>query len=554
MPIMDDNVDGRDLANSRRLGRRALDLLFGDPARQPLSPRDVGTGQTLLPWIGTLAILGLATLVATSFHAMGLTEANLVMTYVLAVVFIGTRFGSWASAVSSVLAVLLFDILFTTPYYAVTVHDTQYFITFSVMLLVGLLASTLTARIRRQADVAASNERRTEALYRLSRTLSAVSGLKRLVELAEGTVAEVFDGHTVIYLADDDGRITPVFGRTAVSSPTASELGTAQRVFDEGQVIESEVERFPNTLVIYLPLATPDRTVGVLTFQPQQPSSLQPSGVRRLLNTYAAQIALAVERERLTEDAQRTRVQMESERLRSSLLSAVSHDLRTPLAGIAGSSSMLANSYETLNGATRRELLETICEESERLSRLVENLLNMTRLSSGTVTVTKQWQPVDDVVGSALNHIERLLGNRRVDVSIPDDLPLGHFDSVLIEQVLINLLDNAVKYSPQSSALDITATNCDDGITVEVADRGSGLRPGDERRVFEMFYRGADAKPDRRGTGLGLAICKAIVEAHGGTIEAASRQGGGTVVRFVLPHSGKPPRISLESPTMEDRQ
>ncbi len=224
----------------------------------------------------------------------------------------------------------------------------------------------------------------------------------------------------------------------------------------------------------------------------------------------------------------------------------MSHDLRTPLAVIAGSSSSLAESFDSLDPATRRELLQTVCDESKRLSRLVENLLQMTRISAGRLTVNKQWEPIEDVIGSALNRIERSVGDRPLEVAVPGDLPLGHFDAVLIEQVLINLLDNALKYSKSDATITVRAKEIEKGLAVEILDEGLGVQPGDEERLFELFYRGAGAKPDRRGTGLGLSICRAIVQAHGGHIEIRNRAEGGTCVRFTLPNSGNPPVVVLD--------
>jgi two-component system sensor histidine kinase KdpD len=280
--------------------------------------------------------------------------------------------------------------------------------------------------------------------------------------------------------------------------------------------------------------------------RPSDAADLLDPEKQRLLETCASLIALSLERDESVLEAHQSQLQAETEQLRSSLLSSVSHDLRTPLASIAGAASGLAASFESMDPAARRELLGTICDESERLGRIVENLLHMTRLSSGRLSVDRHWQPVDDVIGSALNRVERSLEGREINVSVADDLPLGHFDEVLVELVLVNLLDNAVKYSPAGAPIDVRAEAAPGGVAIEVADRGRGFVAGDEQQVFEMFYRGADAKPDRRGTGLGLAICKAIARAHNGTIAAKNRDGGGAIIRITLPHDGQPPVVEEE--------
>lgn len=509
------------------------------PGRKTSAPMD---------WLGTMLSLGIATAVAQAFQALAFSEANLVMIYLLAIVFIGVRYGALHSALASVAAVLLFDVLFTKPHYAITVHDTEYVVTFSVMLGVGLLASSLTSRIRRQVEVARRNERRAESLYRLNRGLAAISGSSHLVRRAEHAVSELFDAHAVVFLPHKNGAIRPIASHPASFAADASEFAAAQWVCENKQPAGLSTDTLPEAKALYLPLATPNSIVGVLAVQPEDANTLQLPSARQLLDTCATQIALALARERLAEESQESRVLMETEKLRSSLLSAVSHDLRTPLAGIAGAASSLAASFNELDSATRRELLETICDEAERMSRLVENLLNMTRLSGGNIEIRKQWHLIDEVLGSALTRLQRHLGERKVETIVPDDVPLGHFDDVLLEQVLVNLIENAAKYSPPDSPISIEVKNTGKGLQLTVTDCGLGLQPGDEKRVFEMFYRGAQARPDRRGTGLGLAICKAIVEAHGGTIGARSREEGGTILWFELPSDSQPPHVDLDLP------
>jgi two-component system, OmpR family, sensor histidine kinase KdpD len=518
---------------------------LGEPVAQYVAAAEDRTAADIRPWLGTAVALALATLICLIIDAFGFTEANLVMVYLLAVVAVAARYGALPSVAASVLSVLLFDVLFTEPYYWFTVHDTQYLLTFAVMLAVGLLASTLTARVRYQADVARRNERRTEALYRLSRRLTAAQKTSQLIEEAEKTISEVFDAYAVIFLPDDQARIRPVVGHLATFAASATEFAAAQWVLDHDEPAGRGTNTLPNAEAVYLPMATPNGVVGVLAVQAKNSIEALSLDARQLLDTYATQIALAVERNRLSDESQQARIQIETEKLRSSLLSAVSHDLRTPLAAIAGSASSLSETFDSFDAAMRHELLETIRQESERLTRLVENLLHMTRLSSGRVTLNRQWLPLDEVIGSALHRMERMLAGREVCVELADGLPLACLDDVLIESVLVNLLDNAVKYSDAGSPLRIRGEEIPGGIAVEVADRGRGLAPGDEQRIFEMFYRGADAKPDRRGTGLGLAICKAIVKAHGGTIEARNRPERGASIRFVIPHEGSPPSLDF---------
>jgi two-component system sensor histidine kinase KdpD len=261
-----------------------------------------------------------------------------------------------------------------------------------------------------------------------------------------------------------------------------------------------------------------------------------------LLEAFAQQIALALERAELAEEAEQARVQMETEQLRSSLLSSVSHDLRTPLAAITGAASTLLED-EMVDKTTQHELIQTIREEADRLNRLVRNLLDMTRVESGAIQVKKNWQPLEEVVGVALSRLEGQLAERPALVHLPPELPLVPLDEVLIEQVLVNLLENAVKYTPPGSPIDLSAWAGDQQVTVEVADRGPGLPAGDEQRVFDKFFRAQSATG---GAGLGLTICRGIIEAHGGRIWAENRPDGGAVFRFTLPLEGQPPLLEME--------
>ncbi len=498
-------------------------------------------------WLGAALSLAVATLVALGFHTWEFTEANLVMIYLLGIVFSAVRFGMWPAIASSVVAVVLFDVLFTRPYYWVAVEDSQYLVTFAVMLVVGIFASTLMARVRRQAQVARENERRTEALYRLTRRFAGMSNKIQLVKEAEKAIAEVFDAYAVVFVPDQHGKILPIVDDLHLFAASASEFAAAQWVFDHKLLAGAGTDTLPNSQALYLPLAAPNGVVGVLAVQPSDPQGVRSFTDRHLLDTFASHVALAVERSTLAEQAQQSRLEAEAEKLRSSLLSAVSHDIRTPLAGIAGASSTLASSYQSLDSKTREELLASINEESERLSQLVDNLLHMTRLSSGKVSIDRQWHPADEVVGSALSRLDRQLAKRPIEIDIDEQLPMLHVDAVLFEQLLVNLVDNATKYSPSGTPITVSAHDTKQGMEIEVADEGRGFAVGDEARVFELFYRGAEAKPDQRGTGIGLAICRAIAEVHGGRIEAHNRPGRGAVVRVTLPHDEAPPCVREEN-------
>jgi two-component system sensor histidine kinase KdpD len=374
----------------------------------------------------------------------------------------------------------------------------------------------------------------------MSRELASTRGVDSLLMIAVRHAVEAVGGQLAMLLPDGDGRLTLRAAQPAVAVTDTSEMAVAQWVYEHREMAGLGTTTLPGAKALYLPLVGSRGAVGVMGVRPPDSRTFEAPEQLHLLETFASQTALAIERAILAEEAQAAQVRVEAERLRSSLLSSVSHDLRTPLTSITGAASTLLESDGGLTAASRRDLLETISEEAHRLNRLVQNLLEMTRLEAG-VQVKKDWHPLEEVVGAALSHLERLLREHPVRASLPKDLPLVPLDDVLIEQVLINLLENAVKYTPPGTLIEIGASAGDGAVTVEVADRGPGLPPGDVERAFEKFYRGAPEVA--RGAGLGLAICRAIVGAHGGRIWAENRREGGVAFRFTLPISGTPPQM-----------
>ncbi len=498
-------------------------------------------------WLEAIIYTVAATLITLLMNRAGFSEANIIMIFLLTVVAVAARCGSLPSIAASVASVVIFDVLFVPPYYRITVYDSQYVVTFAVMLIVGLLASTLTSRVRYQAYAARRNERRAESLYRLSRRLANTAKTADLLRETEQIISEVFDAHAVIYLPNDERKVRPILGHVASFAASAKEFATAQWVLDHNEPAGAGTNTLPSSEAIYIPLSTPDNVAGVMAIQPAKSNTQLSIDERQLLETYATQIAFAIERNNLSDRSQRAELESETEKLRSSLLSAVSHDLRTPLAAIAGAASSLdANINKESIEPASHALLETIVDESQRLTRLVENLLHMTRLSSGKVQINRQWQPVEELIGSALHRLDHVLAGREVKVQIDGDLPLVHGDDILLETVLVNLIDNALKYSPTDSTIEVYSEPVSGGMAIQVADRGCGILSGDEEKIFEKFHRGSGPNTDRRGTGLGLAICDAIVRAHKGKITARSRPGGGTIVRFTIPNESKPPRIATE--------
>ncbi|MBI2457260.1 MAG: sensor histidine kinase KdpD [candidate division NC10 bacterium] len=493
-----------------------------------------------LSYVWAVAIAALCTAIAWVMFPF-FELSNLIMVYLLGVVGVAARGQTAPSILASILSVATFDFFFVPPYFTFAVADKQYLVTFAVMLAVALVIGGLTVRIRWLAESARQRERRTAALYALSREQAGVREVVHILEVGLRHIQEVFRGQMIVLLPGPGGHLMPQPDLPTQFRMDSKEHEVSQWVFQHGQLAGRGTYTLPGAEALYLPLVASRGTLGVLGIQTDDPHALEAPEQLHQLEAFTNQIALALERAQLAEEAQQAHLRMETERLRSSLLSSVSHDLRTPLASITGAASSLLETGDGLSGSAHRELLETIHEEAERLSRLVHNLLEMTRLESGSLEVRKDWHPLEEVVGAALGRLAKQVRGRPVTTRLPAELPLVPMDDVLMEQVLINLLDNAIKHTPDGSPIELAAMADGEAVTVEVADIGPGLPTGDEQRIFQKFARGQPATS--RGAGLGLAICQGIVEAHGGRIWAENRPGGGAVFRFTIPLSGRPPEI-----------
>jgi two-component system sensor histidine kinase KdpD len=403
--------------------------------------------------------------------------------------------------------------------------------------------SGLTQRIRAQGDAARERENRTASLYAMSRELAASASAETLYAIAVRHLADVFECAVAI-LVPGPGGLTVAFTGDLAFRPDEKELAVAEWAWTHERSAGLSTDTLPSAQALYVPLRSGPTRVGVVGIRPLDPRRLADPRAhewRQLLETFLGQIATAFERATLALAAQRAEVQIETEQLKNSLLSSVSHDLRTPLAVITGSAATLAD--DGLDAGTRRDLLATIQEEGDRLNRLVRNLLDMTRLEGGALVVKKEWQDVEEVIGSALTRLEESLRGRPVETNVPRDLPMAPFDPILVEQVLINLLENAIKYTPDGSAIEVSARPAERAIEVSVSDRGPGVPVADVEKIFEKFYR---ASAGKGGAGLGLTICRGIVTAHGGKLWVDPRPGGGSSFRFTIPLEGAPPAVDTD--------
>ncbi len=525
-------------------------VVGGDHTPQPyqLAP--------LWHWVSRLQILGSLALVAVS-TILGLVlmptvisrSANLVMIYLLAVVIASIAFGFLPALMTAVLSVLAYDFFFVPPFYQLAGFAPEYAITFLGLLLVSVITSTLVSRERLLTRATQRRADQVTQLYELSRDLAAAVDLMDVMGTVGKHITRTFGCDMVIFLPKD-GRLA-LNASSAGAVLDASELPAAEWAFQQGRPAGHHTGTFSYASYRYFPLETSSGKIGVLGVHlAGMKQELHPEQMHQL-GVYVTKAASAIERALLAEEASQAEILRATEKLQTALLNSISHDLRTPLASITGVLSSLRMDEDWLDPQTRRELVETAFDEAERLNRLVGNLLDMTRLEAGSIKLSLQPCDIQDVIGSALNSLSSRLGTRQVQVDLAPDLPLIALDFVLINQVIINLLDNAVKYSPEPEPIYIRALQHGDTFQVEIEDHGPGIPEEDLDHIFEKFYR-VKRFENVVGTGLGLSICKGIIEVHGGKIWAENRSAGGVKMAFTLPFRSDP--VATREPETEPLQ
>ncbi|WP_018150379.1 sensor histidine kinase [Leeia oryzae] len=502
----------------------------GEPAAASLLFETTDTPKQLKGYLFAALGCGLTTLL-TAGLLQYFDLANVVMIFLLIVVLIAIRYGRGPGIFASVTSVMAFDFFFVPPRLSFTVSDTQYLLTFTVMLIVAILISQLAAKLRFEANIATYRERRTSALYELGQALGGALTTSQIIDIASQQLGPLFQSKILFYLPDSQDRLMLVDHE---QEPV--DAGVAQWVFDHQEMAGLGTNTLPANSYLFLPLKAPMRTRGVLAIRPRQIHLIYAPEQQRLLDTCAAQIALALERVHYVEVAQDAIVAMESERLRNSVLSTVSHDLRTPLTSLVGLASLMESDH--LPPAERKETASLIKAESLRMNNIVTNLLDMARLQSG-VHLHKEWLMIEEVIGSAIRETQRSLAQHQVRLEIAPGLPVVEIDAVLIERVLVNLLENAAKYTPPGSEVRLSAHVALSMLVISVSDNGPGLPEGLGNKIFEKFTRGVN-ESSTAGVGLGLAICKSIIEAHQGRIQAENIQPHGAKFSFTLPVSATP--------------
>ncbi|HAD03982.1 MAG: two-component sensor histidine kinase [Desulfuromonadales bacterium GWC2_61_20] len=517
----------------RKSGRIDVHVVSIDPTGQPTA-RARPAAASPAPLSGYLLAAGLvaaATLICEGLRPF-VAPTNMVMIYLLAVVVAALRLGLRAANLTALLGVLAFDFFFVPPRLTLAVADGEYFITFAAFLAVGVVISTLVARVGERAAAVREREMQTASLYHLSRDLAAAAHIEDVLAAVVKNSGQTLDAKIALFLPE--GERLEVKAASPDLLIDAKEAAVADWAFRNRQPAGCGTETLVSAGLLYLPLQAAGNLFGVCGVRLVEAGDYHSPRVRRLLDAFVIQAALAMERVALARQAEQAQILSARENLERALLNSISHDLRTPLVTIAGALGALRDEKSALGAATRRELVAAAWEEAERLNRFVGNLLDMTRLEAGELQLKQEPCEVQDLVGCALAALEPRLGPRAIQVNLAADLPLLSLDLVLMTQVLVNLLDNAHKFAPVESIIEIYATADPEGLMLEVSDHGAGVPEQDLQRIFDKFYR--IPVPERAGgTGLGLSICKGIVEAHGGRIRAENRTGGGLRILIRLP-------------------
>jgi two-component system, OmpR family, sensor histidine kinase KdpD len=467
-----------------------------------------------------------------------LNEPNVVMIYLLSITLIAWRYGRGPSIFASIASTAAYNFFFVPPLFTFNIADGQYLITFAVLTAVGILIGTLMNSVRLQARVAGHRERRTALLYAMSRELAAVRGVDGMARVAVRHIGEAFEAQAVVLLPDERGVLQLPHAAPEQASLRGADVPVAQWVQEHAQPAGLGTNTLPGAAARYLPLVGSDaarRSLGVLAVLPANSRRILLPEQAHLLDTFAGQLALALERARLADQAQAATVAAETESVRNSLLAAISHDMRTPLAVISGAASSLAQPDSRLSSEARHELAQSIVDESTQMTQLIANVLDMTRLESGRAVAKPEWVSLQEIVGSALHRLKRLLAAHRIETRLDDAPPLIFADPVLLEQLLFNQIENAAKYTPAGSRIVISARRRDDWVELLVADDGPGFPPDiDPNTLFDKFQRGR-AEGVIGGVGLGLAICRAIARSHGGDVRAERQSAGGALFVTTLP-------------------
>lgn len=485
--------------------------------------------------IAVLMMVGLTFLLSPFRELLGLV--NVAMIYLLPVLFCADRLGTGPAITAAIVGVLSYDLFFVPPRFSFTVADLRYLVSFGIFILVAFLTGTLSTRRKSQVEQSKEREKQVITLYELSRDIAAVADLDTIVMKIVQRLALAIDGHVAIFIPNAGGRLELKANSHEVSIfSEENERAVATWVFDHGQRVGMNTETLSAARGLYLPLVAEQAVQGVIAVSTNKDGHKFQSDQLRLLDAVSVLSAVAINRAKLAEKARESLTYIESEKLRTALFNSISHDLRTPLASITGAVTGLLEDTAVFSAEDRAELLRTIRQGALRMSRFVNNLLQMARLESGMLKLEKDWCDIQDLVGVSIKHVEESLGSHQVLTDTPGNLPMVKGDFVLLEQVITNLLDNAIKYSVDGSQIKIWAREISNCVEVTVSDTGQQIPESDLQNIFEKFYR-LKTPMQVSGSGLGLSICKEIVEIHGGRIWAENNIHSGVDIKFTLPYS-----------------
>ena len=522
----------------RRAGSISVHVIAGEELEgDRISKKTVRTApQALDPWPYILSVvavavsLGLAEIVEPFF---GLE--NVVLVFMTGIVAIAARFGLWPSILASVVASLCYNFFFLPPIYTFTIADPNNALAFFFFIVMAIIVSNVAARVREQAVTAMARARTTEALYAFSRKLAGVATLDDVLWATAYQIAMMLKVRVVLLLPEGE-TIAVAAGYPPEDVLDQADLAAAKWAWMNNRAAGRGSDTLPGAKRLFLPMRTGRGPVGVLGIDSDKAGPLLTPDERRLLDALSDQSALAIERVHLVEDMDRVKRTVETEHLRSALLTSISHDLKTPLAAILGSAGALRSMSGQLTDAQKEELVSTIVDESERLNRFIANLLDMTKLESGAIAPNSSLHSIGEVIGGALRRAEKILSRHKVALDIYRDLPLVKIDEVLFEQAIFNLLDNAAKYSARGSTIQINGRRDGDSVVLDIVDEGVGIPASDVERIFDKFYRVQKGDQVRPGTGLGLAIARGFIGAMQGTITASNRTDrSGAVLTIRLP-------------------
>lgn len=491
-----------------------------------------------LPWIPYAAISLLIVAMTMLLHPfeLALNLVNISLLYLFPVLLSAINWGMRPAVFAAALAALAFDFFFVTPILSVTIADLRYLISFGAYMAVATLTASLATRLKRQIFVSKQREAHTATLYALSRQISNLTDIHALLENISRAVSQTVGAESAIYLAHDESRLVLAYRSSPDSrwGDGAAECGVAKLAYDYGETVGYGTNTLRDAAGYYLPLKTEKRVYGVLALHVAEPRKNFTAEQRHMLEALGGLAASAIDRVKLAEEARLAHITAESERLRAAILDSVSHELRTPLATIIGSATGLIESGHLFTQADRMELLLNIRDGALRMNRLVVNLLRMAQIESGMLRLQRNWCDVEDLIGVALTQVKDFLQHRKVHVFGVENSPVIRGDEVLLEQMLVNIISNAIKYSPDHSEITIQVSFGRDELEIAISDQGIGLEQDEYQQIFEKFYR-ATATKHTTGTGLGLAICKGIVELHQGSIFGKRNEPRGTTITIRLP-------------------